>query len=1032
VTWRRKAAAIVGAVALTISGLASTAGVLPGSAAPAVAVPGTPGTPQAPTVVFDENFNNRADLTPIVRLDQYVGATGQTYTAEQEWLTFCNGWISAFAQPEAPAAQVADCNTAAGQGGQNSWNSTQQLSWALGAYRGAARPDYNFAVSAYTANNPGADRVEFATATPVTLPAATGRFVTFSVDVAAVNCPPVASAPLLDFSLVDGGGTATPVGDTINPCSTGQAIQVPARGIFPARVANVGNYTSNGSVLLDGATFGIQMTNGQGSGGGNDHAFDNLRVLDVTPQLDKSFEDASIVRGETTTLTFTVTNTSELAAKNGWSFTDALPAGMTVAGAATTTCPAGVVDAPVGGSSIAVTGNLAAGQAACTISVDVLPDSVGSFTNGPDNVTETGLNPPGETTLIVEEQDPELTLVKSSDAGADPIVVDQVVTYSFLVTNTGNIRVEDIVITDEEFTGAGELGPITCPAGAASLAVDASITCTADYTITQADVDAGQVDNTATATGTPPAGEPTTSNESSTSAPSDPAPALSIEKSADTQGPVDLGDEIVYSFVVTNTGNVTVSDIAVDDDRLTAAGIAVTCEAATLAPDASTTCVADEPYAVTEADLLDGDVDNTASGTGTPPSGPSIESPPDTVTVPTVDIAPALTIEKSADTEGPVDFGDEIVYSFVVTNTGNVTVSDVAVDDDRLAAAGIAVTCEAATLAPEASTTCVADEPYAVTEADVLAGAVDNTATGTGTDPNEGPVESTPDTATVPTAEVAPSIVIDKSAEHDDANGNGAIDVGEEILFSFAVSNTGNVTVSDIAIDDPMLAAAGIAVTCDPATVAPATTILCVADAPYVVTQADVDAEQVVNTATATGTPPVGPPVESPTDTTTTPGESLPGIGSLKSAELADSNGNQRADAGETIVFTVTVTNTGNVTLTDIVVDDPMIAVTCPQPVLAPGASMDCVSTPYTVTAADVARGEVLNTATVTGSTPGGDDLSSTTNTTRTPTALVAAPPVTVPGLPQTGTEVASAALVLLAMLLLAGGAALVARRRLG
>ena len=72
--------------------------------------------------------------------------------------------------------------------------------------------------------------------------------------------------------------------------------------------------------------------------------------------------------------------------------------------------------------------------------------------------------------------------------------------YSFVVTNTGNVTLDPVAIDDPK------VGVVTCPAS--SLAPGGSTTCTATYTLTQADVDAGHVANTATAGGTPPFGRP--------------------------------------------------------------------------------------------------------------------------------------------------------------------------------------------------------------------------------------------------------------------------------------------------------------------------------------------------------------------------------------------------------------------------------------------------------------------------------------------------------------------------------------------
>ncbi len=391
----RRPSRLLSALLSTVLGVASlTVGAVV-AAVPASAAPGTPGTPQANTVAFEENFENGVGTTPVL-LTNYTGATGQQYTADNGWLTGCNGQVRSF---NTPITTLGNCTA------QSSTENMGQLAYALGAHSNAATPANNHAVAAYTENSPGANAIEFQTATGIPLADASGRFLTFSVDTAAVNCQ--VSAPQYQFSFVNAQGAATNVGGLINACTSSNTVNVPAYGTLPARAINVDTYTSNGSVLFNGATVGVRMRNANGSGQGNDAAFDNIRILDVTPQLDKSFSPTAIRFGQTSTLTFTVTNTEELAAKNGWSFTDALPEGLSVANpsGASTTCAAGVVTAPAGSDTITASGNLNAGQASCTITVTVVPDGTGSFVNGPDNVTTTGLNEPGESTLTVTDAD---------------------------------------------------------------------------------------------------------------------------------------------------------------------------------------------------------------------------------------------------------------------------------------------------------------------------------------------------------------------------------------------------------------------------------------------------------------------------------------------------------------------------------------------------------------------------------------------------------------------------------------------------
>ncbi|WP_309127131.1 GEVED domain-containing protein [Microbacterium sp.] len=351
--------------------------------------PGNPGVPGDPVVLFEEDFENTDGTAPVV-LDDYESVDGHTYTAAASWLTACNGVIVNFG---IPYTTLGNC------GSPVSSANLRQLAYALGVHGGNAA-EANDAVSAYTENNPGVNQSEFETVNPIPLTSASGRFLTFSVDAAAKNC--AVSPPRYQFSFLSEGGAATPVGGQINACTSGQAVPAPTVGGVGATDISVGTYTSNGSVLFDGSSLGIRMVNANGSGIGNDAAFDNIRILDVTPQLDKSFAPARVPVGGVSTLTLTVTNTSELAAKNGWGFTDELPEGLTVASPSTVggTCVADVT-AAAGSDSIAVAnGTLAAGSESCTITVPVTSNTAGAYTNGADNITgESGIDLPATSTV---------------------------------------------------------------------------------------------------------------------------------------------------------------------------------------------------------------------------------------------------------------------------------------------------------------------------------------------------------------------------------------------------------------------------------------------------------------------------------------------------------------------------------------------------------------------------------------------------------------------------------------------------------
>ncbi|WP_104086958.1 Ig-like domain-containing protein [Arthrobacter sp. GMC3] len=344
-------------------------------AAPTALMPfaaGTPGTPQPGVEVYAEDFENTGSAP--ISLSNYIGAgsLAQGYTADAVWLTNCNGVVISQLAPSGPT------DVTAGGCLPGSVNSVKGLAGALGTFAGND-PATNHAVTAYTqAPDPGADMVQLQTTKPITV--MPNRFYSFSVDAAAFNCNGNPH-PLLNFKLLDGGDIASPI--------TSAPIDVCDRKQDTIGGAAVGRFYADAPILFAGTSLRVQMTNSQGSSTGNDAAVDNLRVIDATPQLDKSFASGPHVPGAPATLTFTVTNTDELGAKPGLSFTDNLPAGLMVAtpNGASTTCGAGSVTAPAGGTSVSIAGGLDAGDASCTATVNVTATSAGIFTNGPANIS---------------------------------------------------------------------------------------------------------------------------------------------------------------------------------------------------------------------------------------------------------------------------------------------------------------------------------------------------------------------------------------------------------------------------------------------------------------------------------------------------------------------------------------------------------------------------------------------------------------------------------------------------------------------
>ncbi|MBF4570845.1 DUF11 domain-containing protein [Plantibacter sp. VKM Ac-2880] len=665
----------------------------------------------------------------------------------------------------------------------------------------------------------------------------------------------------------------------------------------------------------------------------------------------------------------------------------------------------------------------------CTASYTVTQADVdnGGITNTaiangtpPGSATPVPSNP--DTVVVPAPNSPSMTIVKSADPASAGKVGDTI-TYTFVLTNTGNVTLTDVTVNEGEFSGTGELSEISYPTR--TLAPGESTSATATYVLTQADVDAGAVTNSATGTGTPPSGPPLDPTPpSETTVLIEPDPSLAIVKSADPTTVAAAGDVVTYSFVVTNTGNVTLTGVTVAETAFSGTGTApmITCPVglASMAPGAVETCTA--TYTATQADVDAGSITNSATATGTPPTGPAITTSPSSATV-TAGPTPGLTIVKSADPASAGKVGDTITYTFVLTNTGNVTLTDVTVNEGEFSGTGelSEISYPTRTLAPGESTSATAT--YVLTQADVDAGAVTNSATGTGTPPSGPPLDPTPPSETTVLIEPDPSMTIVKSVSPGDATN---FKVGQELTYSFVVTNTGNTTLTNVTVNEGEFTGSGTLseITYPKRTLVPGEALT--ATATYVLTQADVDNGQVRNTATATATPPDPntPPPTTPPSEVNVPLDPKPSVTIVKSA-----NRDAVTAAGQVVQYSFLITNTGNVTLRDVTVAEgtftgtgQLSAVSYSTRVLVPGESTVATAS-YTVTAADLLNGPIKNTATATGTPPGGTPIDSPPSS-----VSISVPPK--PPLASTGVEGTSLLIGGSLVLLLLGGALVIRNRR--
>jgi hypothetical protein len=251
------------------------------------------------------------------------------------------------------------------------------------------------------------------------------------------------------------------------------------------------------------------------------------------------------------------------------------------------------------------------------------------------------------------------------------------------------------------------------------------MTCTASDTAIP-----GQYTNTGTATGHPPG------NLSIPSAEDDShyfgvLAALSIEKWTNGQdadqapGPyVEVGEAISWTYIVTTSVNISLTDVTVIDDH----GVSVSCQETVLFLGQRMVCTA-------SGIAGPGQYTNLGIVTGTPSIGPIVEASDASHyygSVPGIEIEKYTNDEDAETPTGPIIVeGHQILWEYVITNTGNVPLTNVIVLDDQ----EVTVSCPQSALDPGESMTCTAD-------GEAVVGQYSNLGTVTASPPVGDPVEA--------------------------------------------------------------------------------------------------------------------------------------------------------------------------------------------------------------------------------------------------------------------------------------------------
>ncbi|HSG26362.1 MAG TPA: sortase, partial [Anaerolineales bacterium] len=251
------------------------------------------------------------------------------------------------------------------------------------------------------------------------------------------------------------------------------------------------------------------------------------------------------------------------------------------------------------------------------------------------------------------------TLKRETSTG--PYALDGTIDYEIVVTNTGNVTLTGVTVSDNSAT----LGTCT-PPQPATLAPGEAITCPASHVVTQDDFNNGSYSNTATGDS-----DQTEPSDSSVTVTLVQTPAVNITKSPANQS-VASGGTANFTLTVTNIGNVVLTGVTVSDPLCTTGP---TYTGGDTNNDNQLQLTETWTYSCSTANV-------TAPFTNTATVSTS-EGASDSDTANVTVNNPVVGLAKSVAAVSKVSTGTwQVEYLFVVENLGNVTLLNLQVTDN--------------------------------------------------------------------------------------------------------------------------------------------------------------------------------------------------------------------------------------------------------------------------------------------------------------------------------------------------------------